>query len=163
MRTMAVMRTHLMRVFAAAVLAVAVAGCASTPESKQTAALPGKPACFFLANFRGDWTVLNDSTLIVETPPGQHAYLIKLFRPLVGLRFHQALGFRDAEHTGQICNDSQDELVVRGRGGQPSVPIVAVHTITPAEHVQLLKAAGQKVPANLQKRVSSNGAAAASG
>jgi len=162
-RTMPVMRAYLAQAVVAvmALLAGAAAGCASTPAAHHTAALPGQPACFYLANFRGDWTVLSDSTLIVETPPGHHAYLIKLFQPVVGLRFQEALGLKDVEHTGQICNNSQDELVVRGHGQLP-VPIVAVRLITPAEHVRLLKAAGQTVPRDLQKRVSSGGAAGAS-
>jgi hypothetical protein len=153
---MQIMRAHLPRLFAAAVLAAAAAGCAtSAGPPKQQAALPGRPACFYLINFRGDWTVLSDTTLIVTTGPGlQQAYFIKLFAPVYHLRFRERLGFQDVERTGQICDRNMDNLVVRG-GGQPPTPIVAVRQITPVEQRQLLLAAGLKVPAYLQKEISS--------
>ncbi len=153
---MQVMRAHLPRLLAAAVLAAAAAGCAtSSPPSKPEAALPGKPACFFLVNFSGDWTVLSDTTLIVAAPlTARQAYLIKLFEPIYDLRFRQRLGFQDVERTGRICDNSMDNLVVR-EGGQLPVPIVAVRRITPVEQRQLLLAAGLKVPAYLQKEISS--------
>jgi hypothetical protein len=151
------MRCPVLCWLAVAALGATTAGCATQPaagaSARQAAALPGKPACFFLVNFRGDWTVLDDSTLIVHTPPGPTAYLVKLFRPVTGLRFHQALGFRDRAHTGQVCNNSQDELVFRGRD-QPPVPITAVHQITPVEQARLLKAAGLSIPRDLQKTLS---------
>ena len=155
---MRVMRGHLLRWLAAGALSAAAVGCASspatTPSAQETAALPGKPACFFLVNFRGDWTVLNDSTLIAHTPPGPQAYLIKLFRPVTGLRFNQALGFRDREHTGQICDNSQDDVVFRRRS-QPPVSITAVREITPVEQAQLLKAAGLPIPRDLRRMLDS--------
>ncbi|MGH8141085.1 MAG: DUF6491 family protein [Steroidobacteraceae bacterium] len=162
------MRTRLPRLPVAAALAVAVvaavAGCASSAQlSKEQAALPGKPACFFLANFQGDWTVLNDTSLIVSIPPSaRDAYLIKLFEPIYSLRFQEHLGFQDVEHSGQICNGSDDKLVVRERG-QPPVPIVAVRQITPLEQRQLLRAAGLKVPRYLQKQIHAGHAPGASG
>ncbi|HEX4023563.1 MAG TPA: DUF6491 family protein [Steroidobacteraceae bacterium] len=152
---MRALRVHLSRLAAIAVLTAVATACATTAQpAKPAAALPGKAACFFLVNFHGDWTVLDDSTLIVSTPPSPQAYLIKLFQPVVGLRFRQSLGFQDVEHTGQICNDSQDDLVVRGIS-QPPVPIVAVRLLTPTEQITLLKAAHQTVPRYLLKQAGS--------
>lgn len=144
-------RTFLIRASIAALAAVA-AGC-ETPQPRTAAQaeldrltklenLPGKPACFWKSNFDGDWTVLNDSTLIVRAPLPKDAYVIKLFQPVFDLSFKQALGFEDKEHTGRICNDTADSLRVPG-WQPPQVLIVAVHALTLAEENQLLKAAGK--------------------
>jgi Family of unknown function (DUF6491) len=136
-------------------LAAIAAGCATTSQSPQSRAaldnltkvenLPGKAACFWKSSFQGDWTVLNDSTLIVRAPLPKDAYVIKLFEPVFDLSFKQGLGLEDREHTGQICNDGDDYLVVPG-WQPPQVPIVAVHALTMAEQDQLLRAAGKPVP-----------------
>jgi hypothetical protein len=135
-------------------LAVIAAGCATVAESPFRANLenltkvrnlPGKAACFWKSSFQGDWTVLDDSTLIVHAPLTQDAYVIKLFEPVFSLSFKQDLGFEDKEHTGQICNDGDDYLVVPGRQ-PPQVPIVAVHALTAAEQDRLLQAAGKSTP-----------------
>jgi len=136
-------------------LAAIAAGCATTAQPPPSKAildnltkvenLPGKPVCFWKSNFQGDWTVLNDSTLIVHAPLPKDAYVIKLFEPVFNLSFKQALGFEDREHTGQICNNGDAYLDVPG-WQPPQVPIVAVHALTMAEQAQLLQAAGQPVP-----------------
>ena len=135
-------------------LAVLAVGCATTVQPPSSANpdsltkvdnLPGKPACFWKSNFQGDWTVLNDSTLIVHAPLPKDAYVIKLFEPVFSLSFKQDLGFEDGEHTGQICNNGDDYLVVPG-WQPPQVPIVAVHALTVAEQDKLLQAAGKPVP-----------------
>jgi hypothetical protein len=136
-------------------LAAIAAGCATTAQSPQSRAaldnltkvenLPGKAACFWKSSFQGDWTVLNDSTLIVRAPLPKDAYVIKLFEPVFDLSFKQGLGLEDREHTGQICNDGDDYLVVPG-WQPPQVPIVAVHALTMSEQNQLLRAAGKPVP-----------------
>jgi hypothetical protein len=138
------------------VLAAMVAGCATTPAQPPSAKanlanvtklenLPGKPACFWKSNFQGDWTVLDDSTLIVRAPLPNDAYVIKLFEPVFSLSFHQALAFEDKEHVGQICNNGDDYLLVPD-GQPPRVPIVAVRALTTPEQAQLLRAAGLPVP-----------------
>lgn len=142
------------RAVAGTVIAFA-AGCATTYHSPASNAklesltklenLPGKAACFWKSNFQGDWTVLNDSTLIVKAPLQQDAYVIKLFEPVFDLGFHQRLGFEDREHTGQICNDGDDYLVVPG-GQPPQVPIVAVRALTKSQENELLQAAGLPLP-----------------
>jgi hypothetical protein len=137
----------------AGALAVLIGGCATTAKSPPSALdnltkvenLPGKSACFWKSNFQGDWTVLNDSTLIVHAPLPKDAYVIKLFEPVFSLRFKQGLGFEDKERTGQICNSGDVYLLVPG-WQPPQVPIVAVHALTMAEQDQLLKAAGKPVP-----------------
>jgi hypothetical protein len=136
-----------------AIVAVVV-GCATTAQTPANANLdnltkpsnlPGKPGCFWKSNFQGDWTVLNDSTLIVRAPLAKDAYVVKLFEPVFNLSFDQALGFEDKEHTGQICNNG-DAYLVLPHWEPPEVPIVAVHALTSLEENQLLAAAGRRVP-----------------
>jgi hypothetical protein len=72
-------------------LAAIAAGCAMTAQTPPSKAnldnltkvenLPGKSACFWKSSFQGDWTVLNDSTLILHAPLPKDAYVIKLFEP----------------------------------------------------------------------------------
>jgi len=136
-------------------LAAIAVGCATTAQPPSSNAildnltkvdnLPGKAACFWKSNFQGDWTVLNDSTLIVRAPLPKDVYVIKLFEPVPTLSFKQGLGFADREQTGQICNNGDDYLLVPG-WQPPQVPIVAVHSVTLAEQDQLLRAAGKPLP-----------------
>jgi hypothetical protein len=136
-------------------LAAIAVGCATTAQPPASKAkldnltkvenLPGKPACFWKSSFQGDWTVLNDSTLIVHAPLPKDAYVIKLFEPVFSLSFKEGLGLEDREQTGQICNNGDDYLVVPG-WQPPQVPIVAVHALTMAEQDQLLQAAGKPIP-----------------
>jgi len=135
-------------------LATLAAGCATPPPTPAQAKLdtltkvenlPGKAGCFWKSNFQGDWTVLNDSTLIVHTPLAKDIYVVKLFEPVFDLSFKEGLGFDDREHTGQICNTGDDYLLVPG-WQPPQVPIIAVHELTPDEQAELLRAAGKPVP-----------------
>jgi hypothetical protein len=132
---------------ATATLIAALAAASAHSQGKSDPAKPipllGKPGCFFLRNLY-DWTVLDESNVLVHAPLTQNAYQVKLFQPVVGLSFHLALGFEDVEHTGRICNDSRDYLVVRDYA-PPRIPIIAVHELTMAEQQQLLKAAGKPV------------------
>ena len=85
---------------AVVVAATAAVGCATTAKPSSSTAnlakltllanLPGKPACFWKSNFQGDWTVLNDSTLIVRAPLAQDAYVVKLFEPVFDLSLQTA-------------------------------------------------------------------------
>ncbi len=141
-------------VAAATALTAFMSGCA-TPSPSPAAAnlanltkpenLPGKPACFWKSSFQGDWTVLNDSTLIVRAPLPKDVYVVKLFEPVFNLSFKQGLGFEDKEHVGQICDNGDDYLLVPG-WQPPNVPIVAVHALTVDEEDHLLVAAGLPVP-----------------
>jgi hypothetical protein len=143
-----------MAVAGAALVAVA-AGCATTtrtpaqrsPLDTLTAPenLPGKPACFWKSSFQGDWTVLNDSTLIVHAPLPKDAYVIKLFTPVFSLGFKQELGLEDRAHTGRICSNGDVYLLVPG-WQPPQVPIIAVHALTADQEDQLLRAAGKPIP-----------------
>ena len=140
---------------AVGVLAAIAVGCATTAQPPPSKAnldnltkvenLPGKPGCFWKSSFQGDWTVLNDSTLIIHAPLPKDAYVIKLFEPVFSLSFKEGLGLDDRERTGQICNNGDDYLLVPG-WQPPQVPIVAVHALTMAEQDQLLQAAGKPVP-----------------
>jgi len=139
------------------VAAAILASCATTAAPSASGAkavlasatklenLPGKPACFWKSNFQGDWTVLDDSTLIVRAPLAKDAYVVKLFEPVFNLSFKQGLGFEDREHVGQICNNGDDYLLVPG-WQPPQVPIIAVRALTKEEEDRLLVAAGLPVP-----------------
>jgi Family of unknown function (DUF6491) len=130
--------------------ACVLTGCASSPSSqgagfaadvgsggRSTPVLPGTPGCFWLRNFDGSWTVLNDSELIVYVPLDSDPYLIKLFEPVPTLKFRERLGFADDAHTGMICNDSMDDLLVPH--WQPHrIPIVAVRKLTVPQARRLL-------------------------
>lgn len=135
---------------ALAAAAAALYGCASSPSSQaaglaanlgagrqKSAPLPGKPGCFWLSNFDGSWTVLNDSELIVYAALRSKPYLIQLFTPVPSLRFHERLGFADSEHTGMICNGAMDDLVVP-HSEPHHVPILAVRELTMPEARRLL-------------------------
>jgi hypothetical protein len=142
-----------LRCIAIALLAAAatiLSGCASSPSSQgagvaaalespsqKSAALPGTPGCFWLSNFDGSWTVLNDSELIVYAPLYSRPYLIRLFEPVPTLKYKERLGFADAEPSGMICNDTMDDLVVPH--WQPNrIPIVAVRKLTVPQAERLL-------------------------
>lgn len=139
---------RLLRNTAAVALAVVAVACASThagaPAAAATANLPGTPDCFWLRNVY-DWTVLNNSELIVHVPLPQNAYLVKLFQPVFDLDFHQGLGFEDVERTGRICGPSRDYLLVPHYTPR-RIPIVAVQRLSAPEQVQLLRAAKKPVP-----------------
>jgi hypothetical protein len=60
-------------------------------------------------------------------------------------QFHERLGFADTEHTGMICNDTVDDLLVPH--WQPNrIPIVAVRELTVPEANQLLAENHIKLP-----------------
>jgi hypothetical protein len=142
------MFSRLLRHSAAVSLAVVAVACASTHAGggavAPTANLPGTPDCFWLRNVY-DWTVLNNSELIVHVPLPQNAYLVKLFQPVFDLDFHLGLGFQDADRTGRICGPSSDYLLVPNYTPR-RIPIVAVQRLTASEQVQLLRAAKKPVP-----------------
>jgi hypothetical protein len=138
-----------------AAAAATLLGCASTQgaghatntgtSSQKTAALPGKPACFWLRSFQGSWTVLNSSELIVYAPLDSDPYLIKLFEPVPDLKFDERLGFEDVEHSGMICDGSLDYLALP-RWQPHRIPIVAVRKLTVPEERQLLAENHLKLP-----------------
>jgi hypothetical protein len=115
------------------------AGYAAGPGAsrQENAALPGKPGCFWLRDFDGSWTVLNDRELIVYTPLQSTPYLIELFAPVPNLEFAERLGFVDIEHSGMICDGAMDDLAVPHWQSGP-IPIVAVRKLTLPEERRLL-------------------------
>jgi hypothetical protein len=121
-------------------LMLMVAGCATNGAGASRAPpppLPGTEACIFTVNLN-DWTVIDDSTLIVYAPLRKDPYLLKLFAPVFDLQFRETLGFEDVEHNGQLCKD--DYLVERG-----DIPrrtsITAVRLLTPDQARQIIAAA----------------------
>jgi hypothetical protein len=133
--------THWHRAAARLALLASV-GCAATGTASKhapPAPLPGTETCIFTVNLY-DWTVLDDSTLIVYAPQRKDPYLVKLFAPIVDLQFRQALGFEDVEHNGQLCKD--DYVVTRG-DIPTRTPITAVRALTPEQAKQMIAASKQ--------------------
>lgn len=126
-----------------------LAACANAPpppRTQATANLPGKPGCFWLRNFTGSWTVLNQSQLLVYAPLTSPPYLLQLFQPVPTLKLAERLGFANSERSGMVCDYSQDDLVVPN--WQPHrIPIIAVRQLTRDEARALMLANGLKVPA----------------
>jgi hypothetical protein len=120
-------------------LALAAAGCTAPPRHA-LANLPGKDACFWTRTIF-DWTVLDDSTILVRAPSPNAAYLIKLFAPIPGLKFHEELGFQGGDgQPGQFCR--QNGYVI-ARGPIPDrQPVIAVQAVTAGEARQLVTGAG---------------------
>lgn len=106
------MLSHRLRAAPLAVLC-ALTGCKAGGSAATHPAppLPGTEACIFTADLY-DWTVLDDSNLIVYAPGQHQPYLIKLFAPVFDLPFHERIGFEAVEHNGQLCKG--DFVIVRG-------------------------------------------------
>jgi hypothetical protein len=129
-------------------LLLGMAGCSSHPPraaSPPRAAnpLPGKDACFWTRSLQ-DWTVLDDSTLLVHAPMAKDAYLVKLFAPIFGLSFRETLGFEAGGGSpGQICGQTAYVIARSAGGGIPDrQPVVAVRALTPHEAKHLLASRG---------------------
>ncbi len=119
--------------------AAAIAGgctTSSTAAGKPAAPLPGKEACIFRVNL-WDFTVLDDSTLIVYGPSRHDAYLVKLFAPITALTFRQTIGFESLGTTTQLCRG--DYVITRGDIPE-RMPIDSLRAISPAEVKQLIAA-----------------------
>jgi hypothetical protein len=87
-----------------------------------------------------DWTVVDQSTLIVYAPMPKDAYLLKLFEPVPDLNFKERVGFEDSAHTGMLCGNGADYLVLWDDIGPRRVPIVAFRKLTPEQLKQFLPA-----------------------
>jgi hypothetical protein len=120
--------------------ALGAAGCASTGAAPQhvSAPLPGTDACVFLSTVY-DWDVLDSTTMIVYAPLRKDPYLLKLFAPVIDLNFRERVGFEDSAHTGQLCGNGLDYLVIRGDIPQ-RMPIVAFRKLTVDQAKQLVAA-----------------------
>jgi hypothetical protein len=132
---------------------VAAAACATTGTGSHPAAapLPGSDACVFMREVF-DWTVVDESTLIVYAPMRKDAYLLKLFEPVPELNFKERVGFEDSDHNGMLCGNGGDYLVLRDDIGPRRVPIVAFRKLTPEQLKQFLPASKTPAtqPANAQ-------------
>jgi hypothetical protein len=133
-----------LRYLALGLLGLGLVGCASEPRH-ELAHLPGKNACFWTRTIF-DWTVINDSTILVHAPSPRDAYLIKLFYPIPGLTLDEvALGFQGGDgEPGQFCRENG--YVISPGPVREREPVIAVRAITPAEAKQLLASAGGRVP-----------------
>jgi hypothetical protein len=128
---------------ALALTALGAAGCATTgtPARQASAPLPGTDACVFLSTVY-DWEVVDPTTLIVYAPMRKDPYLLKLFEPVVDLDFKQRVGFEDSDHSGMLCGNGIDYLVVRGDIPW-RVPIVAFRKLSVDQARQLLASSKQ--------------------
>lgn len=115
-----------------------VAGGAS-PTRTPAPPLPGTEACIFTVNLN-DWTVLDDSNLIVYAPMRKDPYLVKLFEPIFDLQFRESLGFEDIEHNGRLCKG--DYVVARGDTPRRTT-ITAVRALKPEQAKRLIAASKQ--------------------
>src|SRR5579863_946989 len=128
---------------AVAVAVLTASGCTaggSSATHAPPAPLPGTEACIFTVNLY-DWTVLDDTTLIVYAPVHKEPYLVKLFAPVFDLSFHQTLGFEGVEHNGQLCKG--DYVLVRGELPQ-RMSISSIRALTPDQAKQLISDSKQK-------------------
>jgi hypothetical protein len=130
-------------VFVAALGAGLIASCASPPRQESTS-LPGTDACFWIANV-SDWTVLDNSTLLLSAPLAEDAYLVKLFAPIPDLKWRLRLGFEGGDGVPeQFCRDSGYVLAY---GPVPQRELaVSVRALTPAQARQLVARAGDPAP-----------------
>lgn len=137
--------------------AAVLLGCASTHGGRyaagsaatgsESAALPGKPGCFWWADFDNSWTALNTSELIVYDPVFSRPYLLRLSEPVPDLKFRHRLGFAvSPPDRHRICTSSRDYLLLpRWRLGRDM--IVAVRELTVPQARQLLLKNRVKPPA----------------
>lgn len=146
---MHVQRLRLLGTILIAVASGAFLGCASAPRAGDAAAgetsvpLPGKAACFRVADFGGSWLVLNNSELIVPDPVFSRWYLIKLSEPVFDLKFklrNHVIFEPYPPDTDLICSRSSSSMdylrVPHWRLGR--VPILAVRELTVPERRRLL-------------------------
>ncbi|MGA7539071.1 MAG: hypothetical protein WBW93_09905 [Steroidobacteraceae bacterium] len=158
------MRSQSRRFFASVLIAAvagALLGCAavnggghatsSAPTGRNAAPLPGKPACFRVADFGGSWAVLNDRELIVPDPVLSRWYLIELSAPVFDLKFKLRCHVifepfpPDVELICSSSSRSTDYLRVP-HWGLGRVPILAVRELTAPERRQLLLQYHSKPP-----------------
>lgn len=122
--------------------ALGLVACASRPP-QSLASLPGKESCFWTRTVF-TWTVLDDSTLIVEAPMNT-PYLVKLLSPIPQLRFLEHIGFDNGPSAvGQFCSTT-GYIVEGGQFAQRS-PAVAVRALSPQQAQQLIAAAKSPQP-----------------
>jgi hypothetical protein len=152
--TMGAQRSRFLAAIVIAVASTITLGCASLQRGERpassaavsrNAALPGKPACFRVADFGGSWAVLNDSELLVPDPVFSRWYLIKLSAPVFALKFklreREYVSFEpyppDTEFVCSSSASSTDYLRVP-HWGLGRVAILAVRELTVTERQQLL-------------------------
>jgi hypothetical protein len=126
-------------------LGMATVAPAADPPA-ELSSLPGKEACFWMHGIF-NWTVLDDTTLIVEAPTSRTPYLVKLFRPISGMTTDR-VGFASGPpRNGLFCVNSY--VFVRGparAAPQDYTSAMAVRALTPAQARELLtKASGPVV------------------
>ncbi len=137
-------------VLVASGLVLQLAGCASrdpsnaAPRTQDDAALPGTDACF-MTRTAYDWTVLDNSTLIVNAPGPHDYYLVKLFAPVPELAFQTRLGFESrGGELDRFCRDNG--YVISRHSLRIREPVAAVRAITEAQARQLRNASSGTQP-----------------
>ena len=111
-------------ILAATLLSMAALAQAGQDKATEIAAAAKKPSeskgdeCVFARTIY-DWNAIDDETLIIYAPTRHDPYLVKLWRPVFGLRSEFSLGIEDADNDGRFCSFSRDSIIVRSPAGRP--------------------------------------------
>jgi hypothetical protein len=109
---------------AATLLSIGTLAQAAQDQAAEIAAAAQKPSgskggeCVF-ARTIDNWNAIDDETLILYAPTRHDPYLVKLWRPVFGLRSELSLAIEDADNDGQLCDYSRDSIIVRSPAGTP--------------------------------------------
>jgi hypothetical protein len=98
------------------ILAGAVAG-GSHESRPDRACIPSR--------IMSEWQPLDDSTILVWSGDGMHAYLLVMAAPIAGLAAAENIFIYDADRDGLICAGGTDRIATedRPREGEPVVSI----------------------------------------
>ncbi|MEY2853206.1 MAG: hypothetical protein RL030_338, partial [Pseudomonadota bacterium] len=102
---------------AAILVAIAVAGCASTAMDPK----PSEPVytdCVF-GRTVNEWNALDDRHLIIYGMTEREAYLARLSFPNPDVMFNLGVAVVDADYSGSICGGSTDGLFFGPRSAVP--------------------------------------------
>jgi hypothetical protein len=137
-------------ILAATLLSTGTLAQAEQDEAAEIAAAAQKPSeskggeCVF-ARTIDNWNAIDDETLIIYAPTRHDPYLVKLWRPVFGLRSEFSLGIEDADNDGQLCDYSRDSIIVRSPAGIPeSYKLRTMQRIDEAQAQALLESSKSK-------------------
>jgi hypothetical protein len=107
---------------AAILVAIAVAGCASTAMDPK----PSEPVytdCVF-GRTVNEWNALDDRHLIIYGMTEREAYLARLSFPNPDVMFNLGVAVVDADYSGSICGGSTDGLFFGPRSAVPGKNLI---------------------------------------
>lgn len=124
----------------------AYAGDEKPAEATPAAARPDRASggdCMFSRTI-SSWQVLDNETLIIWAPTRKNPHVVKLWRPVFGLKSEFTLGFQDGNNDGQFCDYGRDAIVVDGPAGPERYSIRSIRRVEEAEAKELLAASREK-------------------